>query len=728
MSVELATAYVNLVPSARGFGKATEAELTGQASSTAKAGNKAGIALAGAMAGGFAVAGKGLFASVDFDAQMREVFTLLPGITADAMSQMSAQVKGFATDFGVLPNEVVPALYQSLSAGVPQDNVFEFLETAQQAAKGGATDLTTAVDGITSATNAFAASGLSATEASDLMFTAVKLGKTDFEQLSNSLFNVAPTAAALGVQFGDVTAALAAMTAQGVPTSVATTQMRQLFVELSKTGSKTATVFEDAAGKSFQEFIAAGGNTADALAVLEGAAAESGVSISDLFGSVEAGAAALSLTGANTDSFRNALAEMDEAGGATATAFDTMNGGLRPLIDRFKAFGQVALIWLGDKAVPAIEAVIELVQRNMPQIRAVVDQVREAFRRVGEVLGTVGRWISENRAPVAAFVGVLAGFLIIKTITGAVLALNAALMANPAVLIAVGIAALTAAVVWAYQNVEWFRDAVQAVWEWLQKMWDRTERLRQLLAQGAVAAFEAITKAAGWLWEQMQTVWRVLGDVWSRSENLRSQFATGLGVAAEYLTTLFGALWAAVQLAWEWLGKAWESSETLRSFWAGAFRVAVEVIGTTFNVVRAAIEAVVGIIQAVIEKTQAAIRFVRDLIGLQSQINTNTIGRSGSAAGRGVGSSLGLLGLFGGRRAAGGDMQAGRAYLVGERGRELVVPGVDSAVLSSVRTRMLEQQHAGDPQLPRRVTLQIGGREFEAFLSDMGRKTTGRLA
>jgi TP901 family phage tail tape measure protein len=139
------------------------------------------------------------------------------------MGEMTQQVKDFAKEFGVLPEEVVPALYQAISAGVPEDNIFEFLATAQKAASGGVTELETAVDGITSVVNAYGEDVISASEASDLMFTAVKQGKTNFEELSASLFQVIPTAASLGVNFGDITAALASMTAQGTPTRVATT-------------------------------------------------------------------------------------------------------------------------------------------------------------------------------------------------------------------------------------------------------------------------------------------------------------------------------------------------------------------------------------------------------------------------------------------------------------------------------------------------------------------------
>ena len=120
---------------------------------------------------------------------------------------------------------------------------------------GGVTDLSTAVDGITSVVNAYGSDVVSATEASDLMFTAVKNGKTNFEQLSKSLFNVVPVASALGVSFEDVTAGISSMTAQGVPTSVATTQMRQMFVELSKEGTKTSDLFTKLAGKTFKEML-----------------------------------------------------------------------------------------------------------------------------------------------------------------------------------------------------------------------------------------------------------------------------------------------------------------------------------------------------------------------------------------------------------------------------------------------------------------------------------------
>ncbi|MCK5433065.1 MAG: phage tail tape measure protein [Gammaproteobacteria bacterium] len=290
-----------------------------------------------------------------FENSMNEVFTLLPNLSADAMDQMSADALQFSTDFGVLSSETVPALYQAISAGVPKDNVFNFLEVANKAAIGGVTDLETAVDGITSVVNAYGSDVIGASEASDLMFTAVAKGKTTMDELSKSLFNVIPTASALGVEFGDITAALASMTAQGTPTSVATTQLRQLLVELSKDGGKTSKAFKEIAGVGFAEFIAQGGNVQGAMAIMEQAADKNNVALSDMFGSVEAGNAALKITGKGAEGFANNIAAMADSAGATDTAFKKMDEGATRSMEQIKAAFDSAMIKIGNEFLPIVK-------------------------------------------------------------------------------------------------------------------------------------------------------------------------------------------------------------------------------------------------------------------------------------------------------------------------------------------------------------------------------------
>ncbi|MCZ9943175.1 phage tail tape measure protein, partial [Brachyspira hyodysenteriae] len=292
--------------------------------------------------------------AADFDNGMREVLTLLPKLSNEGFESLKQETLAFSKEIGKVPEEVVPALYQSLSAGVPRENVFEFLKTAGKAAIAGVAELETSVDGLTSVTNAYGTEVLNANRASDIMFQTLKLGKTDFTQLSKSLFNVIPTASALGVKFEDIGAAIAVMTAQGTPTSVATTQIRQALVELNKEGSTTDKTFREIAGKSFKEFIEQGGTLQEALQMLAEKADKSGKDISSMFSSVEAGNAALALSGKNASKFKDALDQMNNSAGATAEAFKKIDDGPARQFEKIKAELSSLVVELGNSLLPAL--------------------------------------------------------------------------------------------------------------------------------------------------------------------------------------------------------------------------------------------------------------------------------------------------------------------------------------------------------------------------------------
>ena len=245
------------------------------------------------LAGGAAMAVK---AFADMDTGMREVFTLMPGISAEAMGSMTDDVKAFSREYGLTTTQVIPALYQAISAGVPPENVFTFMETAAKMARGGATDLQTAVDGLSTAVNAYGVEALSAEDASDIMFTGMRLGKTTIGELSGALFQVVPVASAAGVGFDQITAALTAITLQGAPTNVAATNLRGALVELGKEGTIAFLAFEKAAGQTFPEFIDAGGTLQEAFDLMAVAAEADGSAIQNSFGSIEAGMAATVLS------------------------------------------------------------------------------------------------------------------------------------------------------------------------------------------------------------------------------------------------------------------------------------------------------------------------------------------------------------------------------------------------------------------------------------------------
>lgn len=342
--------------------------------------------------------------AIEFDNGMREVLTLLPELGNESFEKLKNQALSFSKDIGKAPEETVKALYQALSAGIPRENVFEFLKTAGEASIAGVSDLKTSVDGLTSVTNAYGSEILNAQKASDIMFQTVKLGKTDFTQLSNSLYNVIPIASAIGVQFEDIGAAIAAMTAQGVPTSVATTQIRQSLVELNKEGSVAYETFKQISGESFKDFIAGGGNLQEALQMMSDHAEKTGKEVTSMFSSVEAGNAVLALSGKNASKFKDYLDQVRNSVGATSEAFKKIDDGAARQFERLKAELSALVIELGNNALPLInESFIPLFRDTLVPI------IDDAIKTISSLIKAFNNLPAPLQATTVGIIGITAG-------------------------------------------------------------------------------------------------------------------------------------------------------------------------------------------------------------------------------------------------------------------------------------------------------------------------------
>ena len=342
--------------------------------------------------------------AIEFDNGMREVLTLLPELGNESFEKLKNQALSFSKDIGKAPEETVKALYQALSAGIPRENVFEFLKTAGEASIAGVSDLRTSVDGLTSVTNAYGSEILNAQKASDIMFQTVKLGKTDFTQLSNNLYNVIPIASAIGVQFEDIGAAIAAMTAQGVPTSVATTQMKQALSELNKEGSVAYETFKQISGESFKDFIVEGGNLQEALQMMSDYAEKTGKEVTSMFSSVDAGNAVLALSGQNASKFKDYLDQVRNSVGATSEAFKKIDDGAARQFERFKAELSALVIELGNNALPLInESFIPLFRDTLVPI------IDDAIKTISSLIKAFNNLPAPLQATTVGIIGITAG-------------------------------------------------------------------------------------------------------------------------------------------------------------------------------------------------------------------------------------------------------------------------------------------------------------------------------
>lgn len=245
---------------------------------------KAGLALTAFGAVGTAAIAKSFQTFSQFETEIANVNTLLGGAGV-AIGPLREQLLGLDSNLGS-STELAKGLYQAISSGaVPAAEAVGLVETAAQFAKAGLTDTFSAVDVLTTAVANFRSESLTASQASDVLFQAVKEGKTTAEELASNLGKVAPAAAALKVPFGDLSAAIAQVTAGGLDTARATTSLAGAMADLRTPTESTGKLFKqlDIDVGEFQAKLSTRGGLVAALQELQVKAEAAGLSLADFF-------------------------------------------------------------------------------------------------------------------------------------------------------------------------------------------------------------------------------------------------------------------------------------------------------------------------------------------------------------------------------------------------------------------------------------------------------------
>ncbi len=367
---------------------AADKRMGGFANSIKKHHKAIGVAMTAAGAAILVGLGTSLKAAVGFESAMREVNTMI-GLTQDEFKGFSKEIQNLAADLGVDAVDSANALYQAISAGVPKDNVLAFLEIATKAAIGGVTNTETAVDGLTTVINAFKLPMSDAQKIADLMFTTVKGGKTTFEELSAAMFQVAPIAAASGVRFEEVSAALATMTKQGVPTKVATTQLRQAMVALQKPTQEMQDAIQKLGFESGQAMVLELG-LADTLNMLRDSTEGSNEMLMTMFGSVEAGQAVLSLTGQNADLLADGLDDMANSTGAATDAFLEMENSATRQMEALQTSFKDVMITVGNVLLPILKKLVDAIKPIIDKVKEWMENNPGLTETIVKVVGIIG--------------------------------------------------------------------------------------------------------------------------------------------------------------------------------------------------------------------------------------------------------------------------------------------------------------------------------------------------
>lgn len=327
--------------------------------------------------------------AVGFETNFAKVSTLLDESIVDFDNYKDSLKQG-SNETKIAIGEYSEAVYGAISAGVDQTKAIEFTTEAMKLAKGGFTTGAKAVDVMTTAINGYKLSTEDATKISDYLITTQNLGKTTVDELASSMGAVIPVASNANFALNELSAGFALMTKNGIATSEAGTYMKSMLSELTKSGSITDGILRELTSKGFADLKAEGWATSDILNLLNEHATENNKSLKDLFGSVEAGSAALVLASGDGKEFNEMLNLMEESSGATQSAFDKMDstpaermkGSLNKMMN--------AGISLGESLVPIFEKVADGVETLANHFGSLTDEQRENILKWGAVAIAAG--------------------------------------------------------------------------------------------------------------------------------------------------------------------------------------------------------------------------------------------------------------------------------------------------------------------------------------------------
>lgn len=180
--------------------------------------------------------------SSDFSDGIAKVNTIAD-TTKVPINELRKGALNLSKDFGVGATEITESMYQAMSASVPTEQAINFVATATKAAKGGFTDASIAVDGLSTVLNSYGLEAEKADEIANQMLITQNKGKTTFGELASAVGKVTPIASQLDITTQELFSSLASTTAQGLATSESVTALKAAMsniVKPSKEASEAA--------------------------------------------------------------------------------------------------------------------------------------------------------------------------------------------------------------------------------------------------------------------------------------------------------------------------------------------------------------------------------------------------------------------------------------------------------------------------------------------------------
>lgn len=496
-------------------------------------------------------------ASITFEDSMAKVSTIADE-TEVSYDSMKKSIIDLSNQTGISANDIADNVYNAISAGQSTGDAVNFVTNSTKLAKAGFAEAGQSLDVLTTIMNAYGLEADRVGMVSDTLVQVQNKGKTTVAELASTMGKIIPTANSMGVSLDQLGAGYALMTSKGIATAETTTYMNSLLNELGKSGTKASEALKKGTGKTFQQLTEGGYPLGDVLVMLEKEAKKSGVSLADMFGSAEAGKAALVLATDSGDAFNSLLQDMEESLGATDLAFEKVNNTTGNSLKKSLNEVKNSAIKMGDTLSPVTSMVAEGFSKITRMLSNLSSEQLKTIAGVGAgivalnlVLAAVSKVTNSISSVVKGMESIKTAFNSLKKIG---LAVKAFALANPATIIIAGIVALIATIVLLWNKCEWFRELCYSLFEGLKQAWDITLQFFKSCWDWFVGLWNSTIEVIKNVWQGLcntiKSIWEgivnTIKSLWNGFNSIFESVGNSIRTIWDGLTSIISSVWSGV--------------------------------------------------------------------------------------------------------------------------------------------------------------------------------------
>lgn len=340
--------------------------------------------------------------AMDFEHSLQIVSTLF-GDTSVDVENLSNQILSLSSNSGVAATEISSGLYEALSSGLPvTENMAEslsFMEKNIKLAKAGLSDVATVTKTASSILNSYNLNVSETDRVHKILMQTQNFGTTTVGELGASLSGVTSVAATAGVSLEQLGASMATLTHSGTGTAESVTMLRALISELMKSGTigeknlAAALSSTKYAGKSFKDLASSGIALSEILNILGDYAKSNNKSMIDMFGSIEAGNAALKLSGTNADFYMKSLQEMNSSVDVVDDAYKKVSSSLSSALGKLKTSFVSLSVTVGKMFLPQIKLVANKISEFTTILQKSFEEHKALFEKIIIITAAVAGFV-----------------------------------------------------------------------------------------------------------------------------------------------------------------------------------------------------------------------------------------------------------------------------------------------------------------------------------------------